>query len=629
MAGRTFDPDSLTDAVLGITEIALQTTEQASPRQDATSERLRETLRDRFRFNPRGEPTALSKFVLLRRDLSSRPLLRRIMRRKNGTIRLDWRDWFDAVVDAEVSRTSRELNLSASYFMSRRIHLHSRTLHIVTTKHTEFLGEMIENSLAGTRFTITRSTEMPRDFPHDLYIVAAPQIFDRLPPQYKRIVFQLEQSGVSHWFTPAYLRSLNSSLAIFDYSLENIDYLLKNGSAFKSIFHLPIRPTELRREGKDRDIDVLFYGALGKSRRREILAELGKHHNVRIESNLFGEALADLLDRAKVVVNIHFYDGALLETTRIAQALSHGARVVSEVAEDQHRNGYYEGPVDFVPVGDVQAMADAITRVLKDWAEPAIHDHPDQEALDGTRFMLLRALMACGVISFQELWQACSTMTLPGDRIVLGMPESLERHDFALQRRLEGAELFPGLRLTAGWMGCALSYKFLAMLAVQEDRPKLTIYEDDADFGADGHRRFARVESYLESHPADWDIFSGLLSDLHEDAQVTAVYDFGDEQIVEVDRVIGMVFGTYDRKALDRIADFHFAGNDTNKHTIDRYLESFQMKVLSLVRPLVDHHDDLSSTIWKADNRRITDLIATSRLRLEQKAREFQKAAKG
>jgi GR25 family glycosyltransferase involved in LPS biosynthesis len=470
---------------------------------------------------------------------------------------------------------------------------------------------------------------MPTDFPHDLYIVAAPQIFDRLPPQYKRIVFQLEQSGVSHWFTPAYFRQLNSSLAIFDYSLENIDYLLKNGSAFKTIFHLPIRPTDLGRTRKTRDIDVLFYGALGKSRRHEILRAPGKHHNIRIESNLFGAELTDLLDRAKVVVNIHFYEGALLETTRIAQALSHGARVVSEVAEDQHRNAYYEGLVDFVPVGDVPAMAEAITRVLANWTEPDIQTLPDREAFDGTRFMLLRALMACGVITFQELWRACGSMTLPSDRIVLGLPESLTRHDFALRNRLDGAVIFPGLRLTAGWMGCALSYKFLAMLAVQQNKPRLTIYEDDADFGTEGHQRLARLESYLAGHQADWDIFSGLLSDLDEEAQVTAVYEVGDEQLVEVDRVIGMVFGIYDLKALEMIADFHFAGNDTNKHTIDRYLESFRMKVLSLVRPLVDHHDDLSSTIWNVENSKITESIAASRRLLEQKVEAFQKAAMG
>ena len=55
-----------------------------------------------------------------------------------------------------------------------------------------------------------------------LYIVICPQMFPVLPGQY--IVYQLEQSVSSRWFTDDYLARLENSLAIFDYSLKNIAF---------------------------------------------------------------------------------------------------------------------------------------------------------------------------------------------------------------------------------------------------------------------------------------------------------------------------------------------------------------------------------------------------------------------
>lgn len=620
MTSRTFDPDSLSDANLGLMDQAeMMPDGEVSPEASVSALRKR-SLADRFLFNDRREPSAISKFVLLRRDLRNRAVFRRIIRRKNGTIRLDWREWFDAVVDGELAGGSAKFGFPSDYFISRRIHATAKTLHLVTTQHTEFLAAMIANCLEGTRFTITHSTTMPESFDHDLYIVACPQMFDRLPPKHMRIIFQLEQTGVSPWFTSSYLKMINDSLAVFDYSLDNIDYLLKNGTSFKSVFYLPIHPTELKRPVRERDIDVLFYGALAKSRRRAILAELGKHHKIRIENNLFGAELEDLLDRTKVVVNIHYYEGALLETTRIAQVLSHGAQVVSEVATDQKRNGFYEDLVSFVPIGDVPAMAAAISLALANKRPAKI---APASPFEGSRFMLLRAFLACGVISFQELWQNCAELKLPSDRIILGMPESLERHDFALAHRLEGAVMFCGLRMIYGWMGCALGYKFLAMLARQQGMSKLAIYEDDADFGTDGVQRLKSVEDYLSIHDGEWDIFSGLLSDLHDDAKIFGVDDFNGDRFVKLDKVIGMVFGIYSAAGLDLIADFRFLDSDTRHSTIDRYLESLPVRCVSLAEPLVDHRAEFGSTIWGNENEKISAKIDLSKDRLKAKVEDF------
>ena len=89
MTSRTVDLATLSDANLGLADQAeMLPDDEVSPEASVLATRKR-SLADRFLFNDRREPTAISKFVLLRRDLRNRVVFRRIIRRKNGTIRLD------------------------------------------------------------------------------------------------------------------------------------------------------------------------------------------------------------------------------------------------------------------------------------------------------------------------------------------------------------------------------------------------------------------------------------------------------------------------------------------------------------------------------------------------------------
>ena len=108
---------------------------------------------------------------------------------------------------------------------------------------------------------------------------------------------------------------------------------------------------------KEQDIDVLFYGDTNCARRKKIISELDKSFNVHVESNLFGEEMLDIIRRSKVIINIHYYDGALLETPRIAEILALGkAVIVSERSNDPEEEVRFESFVDFVNVGDIEGL---------------------------------------------------------------------------------------------------------------------------------------------------------------------------------------------------------------------------------------------------------------------------------
>lgn len=570
-------------------------------------------------FRSDGRPRNWLIKLLLKDATTGQPrhLFRRVLFKKSGRARLIFADWYEQFLhDPDTARFSQYYAFLRGQIASGALG-RAKTLQIVTTAHTEAVGIAMSECLSDTRLSVSRTTVMPEAFEHDLYIVVAPQMFDRLPPPERRILMQMEQVRASEWVTPGYLDTLNASLAILDYAQANIGALATRGLPVRQLYFVPILPyrPETPPSGPiDRDIELLFYGAATSDRRKRLLKALSERFNLRVETDLFGPDLLQVLGRTKVVVNIHFYDNALLETTRIFEALRHGAAVVSETSVDQEAHGALDGLVSFVPCGDVEALLSRVGQTLS--AGAGSPDLPIPETLSGTRYHLLRALNGIGVLSFDELIAATSRFDLPAERIVLTLPEQTERYAFARSKQLPGSTLFHGLRHIDGWKGCAQSYKFLATVALRSPRARLLVHEDDAEFPVDMLERLDRAERYLDRTPLAWDVFSGLITDLQHEPEVHAIRAFEGEEYVHLQSFMGLVFCIYHRSMLEMIARYEVRGLDIQKHTIDRYLESLAPRCITPLTPLVGHAREFRSSIWNNANDQVADMIANSNARL-------------
>ena len=124
------------------------------------------------------------------------------------------------------------------------------------------------------------------------------------------------------------------------------------------------------------------------------------------------------------------------------------------------------------------------------------------------------------------------------------------------------------------------------------------IWEDDARLPADFDTRLPALLARLEAGAGDWDVFSGLITDLSPQGEVKAVHADGANLLIELDTVIGMVFGVYGRKALNALAGYRLEGEDVMRDTIDRYLETLELRCWTVFPPLVGHADHVSSTLW-------------------------------
>lgn len=260
----------------------------------------------------------------------------------------------------------RLLELNRDFKMS---FIKGQEIIVLATPHTLYVANLIQNALEQINIKaniILKSQD--GGFSNNWHIVICPQMFERMPKHY--IAFQMEQSVSSRWFTEAYLDRLKNAYAVFDYSFDNIVFLQKHDIPFRQLFYMPIAYLDNMHNsnrGTQRiEYDVLFYGDVNSARRKAYLERLQQKYKIKIVDNLFGEDLHKELQKAKVIINIHYYEGALLETTRIYECLSQGSLVVSEASTDLQDHSKLQGLVDFVEIGDIEQMVECVGYWLSD-----------------------------------------------------------------------------------------------------------------------------------------------------------------------------------------------------------------------------------------------------------------------
>lgn len=517
------------------------------------------------------------------------------------------------------------------------------TVRILATQHTLFVAHLIEKNLldCGIKGHVSTAYSVEQDM-GQMHIVVCPQMFKQLPRNY--IAFQMEQSVNSRWFTDEYFSRLNNAVAIFDYSLKNIEYLLDKGIPYQKLFYMPISsfpdyPAHLADKGYvlddqkgDIHADVLFYGDPNCERRKAYLQELKKHFNVTVASEVFGDKLTRMVKNAKVVVNIHYYENALLETTRLYETISLGTPVVSESSSDIVEHEDLQDVIDFCPIGDIPAMVEKIQNLLSDkeyYNERKEKIKHFTNVDNKNNYYLRRYLLSIDKLNFSQYksifsFEQFQTGDVP--RLCLSLSETPVRRKAFFASPSHGFQFFEGIRYRIGWIGCGMSYKYMLSGMLASKAEMGIICEDDVIFPVDYDNKLNKIINHLQSTEAKWHIFAGIIAHLHEDTKVLDVKVIDGIEYIYIDKMTSMVMNIYSRHGMDLISQWDEKNIDAETNTIDRYVESAQDLVVVTTLPfLVGYAEEQQSTLWGFENSQYTSLIKASEKLLAEKVAEFKK----
>ncbi|QFP62252.1 methyltransferase type 11 [Brucella anthropi] len=484
---------------------------------------------------------------------------------------------------------------------------------ILCTPHTFFIAQAISARLATHGIQNEILTGAPKNFDHDFYIILCPQMFKRLPPANKRALFQLEQSVSSRWFTNEYISILQESFAVIDYSLTNIKFLAEKGINYPKVHYIPIGAVHRNPDtAKAKKYDFVFYGDCRSSdRRKELLSQLQKKYNVKICNNVFGDDMYSIIREAKAVINIHYYEGALLEMPRISECVSLGVPVLSEGTNDQGEYPELEGGVRFFKENSAESMMSVAAEMLDDIETM---NETVRQAVSSSaarfNFMTDRFLVAIGAIPATSILE--TPIYIPGKSCLfaLSLPETIERRKVIAANLPNGFELFDGVRHSIGWIGCGASFNAMARYTLKNKLERLVIIEDDVRLPNDFGSVLKEISRYLDARTEDWDIFSGLMADFDPSSKVISVEVVNNYTYVTIDRMASTVFNIYNSSALQMLSRWNPLNTDAASNTIDRYLSSHEgLRVVVALPFIVGHAEEAVSTLWGFNNSRYTPMI--------------------
>ena len=147
----------------------------------------------------------------------------------------------------------------------------------------------------------------------------------------KVIVFNQEPLTATQrqFMHKGYFAWLKQANEVWDYDEQNIEVLKLIRPDVKLHILKPYKDWS-KYSPVEKDIDILFYGALNEHR-RAVLEELKKKYKVVILNSWDGNVIDNHIMRSKILLNIHYYyESSMQEQARMIRWIGSPCRIISE-----------------------------------------------------------------------------------------------------------------------------------------------------------------------------------------------------------------------------------------------------------------------------------------------------------
>ena len=257
-----------------------------------------------------------------------------------------------------------------------------KTIYIISTNYTLLFSQKLRDYLKTFKIrcviytNIYDSLIIKAQKDKNLYLLFVGTItllnenINYLPPN-KYIIYQIEQLNQNKFYynklNQNIINLMLTSYAIYDYSIVNLDYYPAFMRTIVKIVipYIPYIPYKFENLGnvlrEDNKKNILFIGTLNE-RRTNILNNLKNYivsqnldYNLLIFQKLFNNELKELLKTCSYVLNLHYYENAILEVFRFEDVIPYNVKILSEApgnkSEDYLINIYQKNNfVDFFPI---------------------------------------------------------------------------------------------------------------------------------------------------------------------------------------------------------------------------------------------------------------------------------------
>lgn len=215
------------------------------------------------------------------------------------------------------------------------INTEKKIIKIFTTKFGHYIALSIKYIF--NKNNINSQIIYDIDYKDDsLHIILFSQKVNIFPKKY--IIYQLEQKDISKWINKKYELSILHSILTLDYSQSNITKFHPYLQQKIMFYPIPLVKLDLLYSNININViptnNILFFGSMNdirKSKLKYLQNKLMPKYKIKIINGLYGINLYQEIINSKIILNIHFYKNAILETCRLNEILSCNRTVISEM----------------------------------------------------------------------------------------------------------------------------------------------------------------------------------------------------------------------------------------------------------------------------------------------------------
>lgn len=188
----------------------------------------------------------------------------------------------------------------------------------------------------------------------------------RLDPN-RTVLFNMEQLGSeSPWAQERYLERL-ADWTVADYNTANVEHLRERFGPRRPVHEIPLVPgasVVFAGDPAQRpSVDVLFFGTPNARRERIFHALRSAGLSLEIVGGAYGNELTPAIQRARLVLHVHFYETRLFPVARLLQPLASAVPIVCETSVCPALCDWTQSGIEFA---DYDRLVDACVALLGD-----------------------------------------------------------------------------------------------------------------------------------------------------------------------------------------------------------------------------------------------------------------------